>query len=55
LSGKRQGFDKCGDLLAAVDKAAEKQFRALEGIAAVLTTVNRRYKLKNSGFKITGL
>ena len=27
----------------------------LEGITAVLTTVNRRYKLKNSGFKITGL
>ena len=27
----------------------------LEGITAVLATINRRYKLKNSGFKITGL
>jgi 8-hydroxy-5-deazaflavin:NADPH oxidoreductase len=28
---------------------------ALEGITAVLATINRRYKLKNSGIKITGL
>ena len=27
----------------------------LEGITALLATINRRYKLKNSGFKITGL
>jgi len=27
----------------------------LEGITAVLATINRRYKLKNSGIKITGL
>jgi 8-hydroxy-5-deazaflavin:NADPH oxidoreductase len=27
----------------------------LEGITAVLATVNRRYKLKNSGIKITGV
>ena len=27
----------------------------IEGITAVLATVNRRYKLKNSGIKITGL
>ena len=27
----------------------------LEGITAILATINRRYKLKNSGFKITGL
>jgi len=27
----------------------------LEGITAVLATINRRYKLKGSGFKITGL
>ena len=27
----------------------------LEGITAVLATINRRYKLKNSGLKITGL
>ena len=28
---------------------------AIEGITAVLATINRRYKLKNSGIKITGL
>jgi hypothetical protein len=27
----------------------------VEGITAVLATVNRRYKLKNSGIKITGV
>jgi predicted dinucleotide-binding enzyme len=27
----------------------------IEGITAVLATINRRYKLKNSGIKITGL
>ena len=27
----------------------------LEGITAVLATINRRYKLKNSGIKITGV
>lgn len=27
----------------------------LEGITAVLATINRRYKLKNSGIKITGI
>ena len=27
----------------------------LEGITAVLATINRRYKLKNSGITITGL
>ncbi|PYN84865.1 MAG: NADPH-dependent F420 reductase [Candidatus Rokuibacteriota bacterium] len=27
----------------------------LEGITAILATINRRYKLKNSGIKITGL
>ncbi len=28
---------------------------ALEGITALLATINRRYKLKNAGIKITGL
>jgi hypothetical protein len=28
---------------------------AVEGITAVLATVNRRYKLKNSGIKLTGV
>ena len=27
----------------------------IEGITALLATINRRYKLKNSGIKITGL
>jgi predicted dinucleotide-binding enzyme len=27
----------------------------IEGITAVLATINRRYKLKNSGITITGL
>jgi NADPH-dependent F420 reductase len=27
----------------------------LEGITAVLATINRRYKLKDAGFRITGL
>jgi hypothetical protein len=27
----------------------------VEGITAVLATLNRRYKVKNSGIKITGL
>ena len=27
----------------------------LEGITAVLASINRRYKLKNSGIRITGL
>ena len=27
----------------------------VEGITALLATINRRYKLKNSGIQITGL
>jgi len=27
----------------------------VEGITAVLATINRRYKVKSSGIKITGL
>ncbi len=43
--------------LRAVDADAGALTNAgpLEGIAAVLATINRRYKLKNSGIKITGL
>jgi 8-hydroxy-5-deazaflavin:NADPH oxidoreductase len=41
--------------LRAVDVGALGNAGPLEGITAVLATVNRRYKLKNSGIKITGL
>jgi len=41
--------------LRAVDVGALTNAGALEGITAVLATINRRYKLKNSGIKITGL
>jgi NADPH-dependent F420 reductase len=41
--------------LRAVDVGALTNAGPLEGITAVLATVNRRYKLKNSGIKITGL
>lgn len=41
--------------LRAVDVGALTNAGPLEGITAVLATVNRRYKLKNSGIRITGL
>ena len=41
--------------LRAVDVGALYNAGPLEGITAVLATINRRYKLKNSGIKITGL
>ena len=41
--------------LRAIDVGALTNAGPLEGITAVLATVNRRYKLKNSGIKITGL
>jgi hypothetical protein len=41
--------------LRAVDVGALTNAGPLEGITAVLATINRRYKLKNSGLKITGL
>jgi len=41
--------------LRAVDVGSLTNAGPLEGITAVLATVNRRYKLKNSGIKITGL
>jgi 8-hydroxy-5-deazaflavin:NADPH oxidoreductase len=60
----------CGDDQAAKDTVAElgrsmglrpidvgplSNAGLLEGITGVLATINRRYKLKNSGIKITGL
>ena len=41
--------------LRAVDVGALTNAGPLEGITAVLAIINRRYKLKNSGIKITGL
>jgi len=41
--------------LRPVDVGALTNAGPLEGITAVLATINRRYKLKNSGLKITGL
>ena len=41
--------------LRAIDVGALSNAGPLEGITAVLATINRRYKLKNSGIKITGL
>ena len=41
--------------LRVVDVGALTNAGPLEGITAVLATINRRYKLKNSGIKITGL
>jgi NADPH-dependent F420 reductase len=41
--------------LRVLDVGALTNAGPLEGITAVLATINRRYKLKNSGIKITGL
>jgi NADPH-dependent F420 reductase len=41
--------------LRTIDVGALGNAGPLEGITAVLATINRRYKLKNSGIKITGL
>ena len=41
--------------LRVVDVGALSNAGPLEGITAVLATINRRYKLKNSGIKITGI
>ena len=41
--------------LRVLDVGALSNAGPLEGITAVLATINRRYKLKNSGIEITGL
>jgi NADPH-dependent F420 reductase len=41
--------------LRAIDVGPLTNAGPVEGITALLATVNRRYKLKNSGVKITGL
>ena len=41
--------------LRVIDVGALSNAGPVEGITALLATINRRYKLKNSGIKITGL
>ena len=41
--------------LRVLDVGSLTNAGVLEGITAMLATINRRYKLKNSGIKITGL
>ncbi|HMH52528.1 MAG TPA: NADPH-dependent F420 reductase [Candidatus Acidoferrum sp.] len=41
--------------LRVLDVGALTNAGPIEGITALLATINRRYKLKNSGIKITGL
>ena len=41
--------------LRAIDVGALSNAGPLEGITAVLATINRRYKVKNSGIRITGI
>lgn len=41
--------------LRTVDVGPLSNAGPVEGITALLTTINRRYKLKNSGIKITGV
>src|SRR5262249_1819476 len=41
--------------LRVIDVGALSNAGPIEGITALLATINRRYKLKNSGIKITGL
>jgi NADPH-dependent F420 reductase len=41
--------------LRVIDVGPLSNAGAVEGITALLATINRRYKLKNSGIKITGL
>ena len=41
--------------LRTIDVGALSNAGPLEGITAVLATINRRYKIKNSGIKITGV
>jgi len=41
--------------LRTIDVGPLSNAAVIEGITAVLASINRRYKLKNSGIKITGL
>jgi len=41
--------------LRVVDAGPLSNSGPLEGITALLATINRRYKLHNAGFRVTGL
>jgi predicted dinucleotide-binding enzyme len=41
--------------LRAIDVGPLSNAGPLEGITAVLATINRRYKKKNAGIRITGV
>ena len=56
VEGKQVVTDLAQSLgLRAIDAGPLSNAAPLEGITAVLATVNRRYRLKNSGIRITGL
>ncbi len=60
LCGDASAKETVGELgrsmgLRPIDVGALGNAGPLEGITAVLATINRRYQLKNSGIKITGL
>jgi len=60
MCGEASAKETVGELarslgLRPIDVGELSNAGALEGITAVLATINRRYKLKNSGIKITGL
>jgi NADPH-dependent F420 reductase len=60
MCGEASAKETVGELarsmgLRPIDVGALSNASALEGITAVLASINRRYKLKNSGIKITGL
>jgi NADPH-dependent F420 reductase len=55
-AAKQVAVDLAGSMgLRSLDVGPLANAGPLEGITAVLATINRRYKLKNSGIKITGL
>lgn len=58
--GDAEGKKVVGELassmgLRSIDVGALTNAGPLEGITAVLATINRRYKIKNSGIRITGV
>jgi len=55
-SAKRQVAELGASMgLRALDVGPLSNAGPLEGMTAVLASINRRYKVKNSGIKITGL
>jgi NADPH-dependent F420 reductase len=56
VAAKQVVSDLAGSMgLRPIDIGPLSNAGPLEGITAVLATINRRYKLKNAGFRITGL